>query len=179
MNGQEYHNVVITRVEADKVYILHEDGAASLNQADLPPDLQKLCNYNPQLAAAAAQHRASERARLDAEQQQELVAAAQQSSAAQAAQDALDSRKAQRAQKIGILTARINKAQAAIAAARKEYFEMRLEIYEQSPPPSRVAELVAIMAQDHDIFDSNGVTQQQLTEDQRTLARLQLTPDTP
>lgn len=179
VNGQEYHNVVVTKVEADKVYILHEDGAASLNQADLPPNVQKLCNYDPQLAAAAAQYRASERVRIDAEQRQKLIAVTQHNAEVKAAQEAIDFHKAQRAQKIEFLTARINKAQEAIAAARKQYLDIEVEMYERSPTPSRIAELISIMAKDHDVFDPDGVIQKQLAEDQKNLAQLQLTPDTP
>jgi hypothetical protein len=79
--GQDYHNVVVTKVEADKVHIMYDGGIGSLNLADLTPDLQKMFNYDPQAAAltshqkaaALAQAEAAEAPKIEAERKQEQV----------------------------------------------------------------------------------------------------------
>ena len=57
-DGRVYKNVVVKRVEADVVDILHEDGATMIDIATLPPDIQEKLNYNRALAMSAAKLRA-------------------------------------------------------------------------------------------------------------------------
>ena len=48
-----YTNVVISKIEADRVTIFHADGRAVLPIWTLPADIQRLLNYDPAAAAAA------------------------------------------------------------------------------------------------------------------------------
>jgi nucleoredoxin len=50
-DGHIYKNVKVVKVDPQTVMILHEDGGASVAISRLPPDLQKLLNYDPTLAA--------------------------------------------------------------------------------------------------------------------------------
>jgi hypothetical protein len=66
--GKDYHNVVVTKVEADCVHIIYDGGVVTLNTSDLSPDLQKMFNYDPQTAALASQQKAAAQAQADAQQ---------------------------------------------------------------------------------------------------------------
>jgi len=50
-DGKTYHNVIIEKVEADRVSIFYDQGSAVIETAVLSPDLQRLLNYDPDLAA--------------------------------------------------------------------------------------------------------------------------------
>jgi len=54
VNGKDYHNVTVTKVDPDKVHIMYDGGIGSVNLADLTPELQKRFNYDPAKAQAAA-----------------------------------------------------------------------------------------------------------------------------
>jgi hypothetical protein len=83
VQGKDYHNVVVTKVEADTVSIMYDGGMGRINTSDLTPDLQKMFNYDPQAsalashqkAAALAQAEAAEAPRIAAEQQREKAQA--------------------------------------------------------------------------------------------------------
>jgi hypothetical protein len=65
-----YKNVKITKIEADCVTIIDDDGGALVSIADLPADIQKMLNYDPVAAKAAA----TERQQDDLASQQALTA---------------------------------------------------------------------------------------------------------
>jgi len=50
VNGETYHNVKVGAVESDAVHITFDEGVGSVALADLPPDLQKKFNYDPNRA---------------------------------------------------------------------------------------------------------------------------------
>jgi thioredoxin-related protein len=52
--GLTYHDVKVVRVEADAVTIVHADGGGRIRISTLPPDLQKLFNYDPVAAGKSA-----------------------------------------------------------------------------------------------------------------------------
>jgi len=56
-DGKTYKNVVITKVEADCVTIIDDEGGARLYIVTLPPDIQKLLNYDPDQAKVAGEAR--------------------------------------------------------------------------------------------------------------------------
>jgi hypothetical protein len=61
-DGKIYHDVLVVKVEADAVTILHNDGGALVPLDKLPPDLQKKFHYDPVKAKIAAQARAKQEA---------------------------------------------------------------------------------------------------------------------
>ena len=65
VNGQDYHNVVVGQVEADRVHITYDGGVGAVSLADLPPDLQKRFSYDPKKAAAAMAIRTQQEAESD------------------------------------------------------------------------------------------------------------------
>ena len=75
VNGKDYHNVKVTQVDADKVHITFDGGLGSVPLADLPPDLQKRFNYDPQ---AAKQAQKAEDERLAESDKQRAAAEAKQ-----------------------------------------------------------------------------------------------------
>jgi hypothetical protein len=77
--GKDYHNVVVTQVEADYVQIVYDGGEGTINTSDLPPDLQKMFNYDPNRAKVAEE---AETARLAALDQQHTLEVQQQAQAA-------------------------------------------------------------------------------------------------
>jgi hypothetical protein len=62
LNGKTYEDVVVEKVEADCVTILHRDGGARIDISMLPGDIQQQLNYDPALAYAASEERAKEEA---------------------------------------------------------------------------------------------------------------------
>jgi len=88
-DGKVYKNVVIKMVEADCVTVIDEDGGGRIEIALLPPDIQKLLNYNPALAKRFNDQRikddelarAAEAAKKQAMAQQAAVAAQAQAAA--------------------------------------------------------------------------------------------------
>ena len=52
-DGQIFHNVIIEKVEADRVTIFHDKGSAVLDMYVLSNDVQRQLNYDPDLAAEA------------------------------------------------------------------------------------------------------------------------------
>jgi predicted SnoaL-like aldol condensation-catalyzing enzyme len=86
VNGKDYHNVKVTKVDADKVHIMYDGGIGSVNLADLPPDLQKKFNYDP----AAAKTAANAEAQRQAEADRQLAIEEKQNQKIAAAQDAKD-----------------------------------------------------------------------------------------
>ncbi len=44
-DGKTYQNVVVTKMEADKVTITHSLGVAHIPVSQLPPDVKKQLNY--------------------------------------------------------------------------------------------------------------------------------------
>jgi chromosome segregation ATPase len=100
VDGKDYHNVVITQVEADIVHITYDGGLGTVNTSDLTPDIQKMLNYDPQLAKVTSQQRAAAQAQTDSYIQQALTAqslrnAAQKASSLRVEQQKLAQRKAQ------------------------------------------------------------------------------------
>ncbi len=83
VDGRDYHNVTVTQVDADRVHIMFDGGLGTLMLADLPPDLKKAFNFDPDAAKKAqvqreADQQASERgyAALDAARAKEEAARA-------------------------------------------------------------------------------------------------------
>jgi hypothetical protein len=54
VNGKDYHNVTVGKVEPDRVHITYDGGIGTVMLSDLTPELQKRFNYDPQKAKAAA-----------------------------------------------------------------------------------------------------------------------------
>jgi hypothetical protein len=67
VNGKDYMNVVVVQVKGEVVEITFDGGDTSFNLSDLPPDLKKVFNYDPELAAAVAKAKA-DAAAIQAEQ---------------------------------------------------------------------------------------------------------------
>ena len=88
INGREYDNVVVTQAEADLIHITYDGGVGTVNQSELPPDLQKQFNYDPQLAMVAMKQRTQASAQIDAEEAPKIAAMKQQQASQQAAEDA-------------------------------------------------------------------------------------------
>jgi len=57
VNGKDYHNVTVGKVEPDRVHITYDGGIGTVMLSDLTPELQKRFNYDPAQAKAAAQRR--------------------------------------------------------------------------------------------------------------------------
>jgi hypothetical protein len=64
LDGKVYHDVKVVKAEPDAVTILHRDGGALIRLLDLPADLQKRFNFDPDQALAAAKALEEERRKL-------------------------------------------------------------------------------------------------------------------
>jgi hypothetical protein len=58
-NGKEYKNATVTQVEADGIVVRTKVGISKLYFTELPEDVRKRFNYNPQQAAAFASAQAT------------------------------------------------------------------------------------------------------------------------
>jgi hypothetical protein len=71
--GKVYNHVKVVKVEADCVTILHDDGGGRIDTSTLPPDIQRLLNYNPVIAQDAAAQRSDEMSYTKQEMAKESV----------------------------------------------------------------------------------------------------------
>src|SRR5438876_8647980 len=87
INGQEYKNVTVSRVEPDGIVITFSGGIVKIPFTELSPEIQKKYGYDPKAAEEFAEKSASaqQALRLAAQQTQEKADAAgsEQLSAAQ------------------------------------------------------------------------------------------------
>jgi hypothetical protein len=77
VSGKDYHNVVVGQVEADRVHISYDGGVGAVNLADLPPDLQRRFNYDPEKAKKVSEVRAQLEAQIALQQRSALEEAAE------------------------------------------------------------------------------------------------------
>src|SRR5271156_5255557 len=73
VNGKDYHNVKVGQVEADRVHITYDGGIGAVMLSDLPPDLKKRFNYDPQAAEKASQQKESAMSQADADQARKIA----------------------------------------------------------------------------------------------------------
>jgi len=74
-DGKVYQGVTVIKSDPDAVTILYRDGGALVPLAQLPPDLQKRFNYDPDQARKAAAARAQSDAKSAAALQAEVILA--------------------------------------------------------------------------------------------------------
>src|ERR1035438_7040862 len=74
VNGKDYHNVTVGKVEPDRVHITYDGGIGTVMLSDLTPELQKRFNYDPKAAAQASQQKAAADAQAEAEVAKEAAA---------------------------------------------------------------------------------------------------------
>ena len=67
VNGKDYHNVTVGKVEPDLVHITYDGGTGTVMLSDLTPELQKRFNYDPKAAAQASQQKAAAQAQAEAD----------------------------------------------------------------------------------------------------------------
>jgi hypothetical protein len=84
INGKEYKDATVIRVEPDGVMIKRKSGMTKLYFVELPKEVQQRFNYDPQQAAAFSAAEAANYAATQNEQQKQIdVAQRQQAGAAQ------------------------------------------------------------------------------------------------
>jgi hypothetical protein len=76
VNGKDYHNVTVGKVEPDRVHITYDGGIGTVMLSDLSPDLQKRFNYNPTQAAAVTQKRDADQSAAEADMMAQVRAQA-------------------------------------------------------------------------------------------------------
>lgn len=62
VNGRDYHNVIVGKVEPDCVHIAYDGGMGTISMADMPPDLQTRFNYDTTKAKESADAKAKAQA---------------------------------------------------------------------------------------------------------------------
>jgi hypothetical protein len=67
VNGKEYKNATISRVEADGIVLKTKSGISKVYFTELPKEVQQRYGYHPEKIAAAVQKRAEESQRRQAE----------------------------------------------------------------------------------------------------------------
>jgi hypothetical protein len=80
MEGKEYKNAMVTRVEPDGIVVKSKSGISKLYFTELPTEVQQRFNYNPQQASAyssqqAASYDAYQKKQEEAQQQRQEAAA--------------------------------------------------------------------------------------------------------
>jgi uncharacterized protein HemX len=90
LDGTLYDNVKVLRVQEDAVTVSDDEGGGLVKISNLPPNLQKLFDYNPEYAAQVADARAAVEAKnqeaLDAEHAADIAAREQSATAALSAE---------------------------------------------------------------------------------------------
>ena len=64
VNGKEYKNAMVSRVESDGVVLKTKSGIAKVYFTELPKEVQERFHYNPAPVATAPQHLAEQRSLL-------------------------------------------------------------------------------------------------------------------
>jgi sRNA-binding protein len=80
IDGKEYKNATVTRVEPDGIVVKTKSGISKLYFVELPEEVQQRFNYNPQQASAyssqqAASYEAYQKQQEEAQQQRDEAAA--------------------------------------------------------------------------------------------------------
>ncbi len=73
VGGRDYHNVVVGKIEADRVHITYDGGIGTILIADMPPELKAKFAFDPAKAKAEADARESARLAAVAELQAEAA----------------------------------------------------------------------------------------------------------
>lgn len=82
INGKEYKDATVTRVEPDGILVKTKTGIAKLYFAELPPEVQRRFNYDPQQAAAFVAAEAANYAVTQNQQRKQLDDAQRQQATA-------------------------------------------------------------------------------------------------
>jgi hypothetical protein len=72
INGKEYKNVEVTRVEPDGIVLKTKSGISKVYFTELPKEVQQRFNYDPQQAAAYSAAEAANYAATQSQQQKQL-----------------------------------------------------------------------------------------------------------
>ena len=72
VNGKEYKNVAVTRVEPDGIVVKTKSGLSKVYFTELPNEVQRRFNYDPQQAAAFSAAEAANYAATQNQQQKQL-----------------------------------------------------------------------------------------------------------
>jgi len=170
INGKEFKDATITRVEPDGIVVKTKSGMSKVYFAELPKEVQERFHYNPQKASAysaeqAADYAAYQHQQADAQRQREEAAAknnailAQQQAAKNRTQ-ALEDRYATLQQEENALLLKIGEAK----QPGPEYWQGKHKSHHPNPQKSQ---LPLLRSQLSDVRHEKGEVRKQLEKGQR------------
>jgi hypothetical protein len=156
--GKDYQNVVVTSADADTVSITYDGGAGTIQMLYLPPDIQRMMNYDPQLAAAATKQKASRRSQIDSEQAPKIAALLEEKKAQEANDDAqaAEDERAVQARAEASHNAEVKRVVAADVASDLAYVSKHISINPTTGQVSGNAYFVQKYYQDQQAIQSSG-----------------------
>lgn len=160
LKGVTFTNVQVLKVSALDIRIMHDGGAATIKQTDLPEDARKFFGYDADLAAQEMQKQEQQRASIAAEQakQRETTAAIEAEQRAQHAEINKHEEKGVKMRvhikrKVGsVLSANAWRVNVLEDPKRKDFSgrPIKIEVNEIGPPAS--VELHGFSASENDVF---------------------------
>ena len=170
VNGKEFKNATITRVEPDGIVVKTLSGISKISFAELPKEIQERFHYDPQKATAysaeqAANYTAYQQQQAEAQRQREDAAAKNnailvEQQAAKNRIQALQNRYAALQQEENTLLLRIGEAK----QPGPEYWHGKHKSHQPNPQKSQ---LPLLQSQLNDVRHEKGEVRKQLEKAQR------------
>ncbi len=170
VNGKEFKNATITRVEPDGIVVKTPSGISKISFAELPKEIQERFHYDPQKATAysaeqAANYTAYQQQQAEAQRQREDAAAKNnailvEQQAAKNRIQALQNRYAALQQEENALLLRIGEAK----QPGPEYWHGKHKSHQPNPQKSQ---LPLLQSQLNDVRHEKGEVRKQLEKAQR------------
>ena len=170
VNGKEYKDATITRVEPDGIVVKTPSGISKISFAELPKEIQERFHYDPQKATAysaeqAANYTAYQQQQAEAQRQREDAAAKNnailvEQQAAKNRIQALQNRYAALQQEENALLLRIGEAK----QPGPEYWHGKHKSHQPNPQKSQ---LPLLQSQLNDVRHEKGEVRKQLEKAQR------------
>jgi len=170
VNGKEFKNATITRVEPDGIVVKTKSGMSKVYFAELPKEIQERFHYDPQKATAysaeqAANYTAYQQQQAEAQRQREDAAAKNnailvEQQAAKNRIQALQNRYAALQQEENALLLRIGEAK----QPGPEYWHGKHKSHQPNPQKSQ---LPLLQSQLNDVRNEKGEVRKQLEKAQR------------
>ena len=170
VNGKEFKNATITRVEPDGIVVKTPSGISKISFAELPKEIQERFHYDPQKATAysaeqAANYTAYQQQQAEAQRQREDAAAKNnailvEQQAAKNRIQALQNRYAALQQEEDALLLRIGEAK----QPGPEYWHGKHKSHQPNPQKSQ---LPLLQSQLNDVRHEKGEVRKQLEKAQR------------
>jgi hypothetical protein len=170
LNGKEYKDAIVSRVEPDGIVVKTKSGMSKVYFAELPKEVQERFHYDPQKASAYSAEQAahySEYQHQQAEAQHQREEAAAKSNAILAQQEAAKNRTQTLQDRYATLQQEENALLLKIGEAKQPGPEYRQGKHKGHHPNPQKSQLPLLQSQLSEVRHEKGEVRKQLEKDQR------------